>query len=190
MHQNETWQVYARNGEPIPGVGWNSAKNNPEVSGDKAIVAVAVIALYRFDENHEMEFLWQKRSDKIDRYPGKWDFSAGGHVNLGETIIEAAIRETEEEIGVKITADELEFVTMRPFNSNRFAWVYCVDWTGKPGELSDFKFDDEEVSEVKWVKYRDMESFRRKYAKEPLRDDKITFTNLAEWLRLHGYIEA
>ncbi len=190
MHQDEVWQVYAKNGEPIPGKGWNSAMNNPEVTGDKSIVGVAVIAFYRFDENHELEFLWQRRSGKVDRYPGDWDFSAGGHVNLGESLVEAAVRETEEEIGAKITADDLQFVTMRPFNCNRFAWVYCVDWTGRPGEPSDFKFDDNEVSEVKWVKYSEMEEFRLKYAKAPLKNDKITFPNIHEWLKLHGYIKA
>ena len=117
---------------------------------------------------------------------GDWDFSAGGHINLGETLIQGAIRETKEEIGVDITPEDLEFVTMRPFNCNRFAWVYCVDWTGRPDE---FHFDDNEVSEVKWVKYSEMEEFRLKYAKDPLKTDNITFPNIHEWLKIHGYLQ-
>lgn len=186
MHQDEIWQVYGKNGEPIPGLGWKSERNNPELSGDKAIVGVAVIAFYRFNDAGELEFLWQRRSDKVDRYPGMWDFSAGGHINLGESLVEGAVRETEEEIGVKITPEDLQFVTMRPFNCNRFAWVYCVDWTGKPDE---FHFDDKEVSEVKWVKYSEMDKFRLEYAKDPLKSDTITFPNIREWLKLHGYIK-
>lgn len=185
MHQDETWQVYYSSGEPIPGVGWDSSKNNPEVSHDAAIVGVAVIALYRFNDAHELEFLWQRRSEKIDRYPGDYDFSAGGHINVGETVVEGAIRETREEIGAEISAHDLQFVTMRPFNKNRFAWVFCVDWTGRPDE---FHFDDNEVSEVKWVKYSEMEDFRRKFAKAPLKNDKITFTILTEWLKMHELI--
>ena len=73
MHQDEIWQVYAKNGEPIPGVGWDAAKNNPEYSKDPTIVGVAVIAFYRFNENHELEFLWQRRPLNIEKKPlQKW----------------------------------------------------------------------------------------------------------------------
>lgn len=189
MHQDEVWQVYALNGEPIPGVGWDSSLNNPEVTGSDAIVGVVIIMLFRVNENGEVEYLWQRRSEKVDRFPGDWDFSAGGHVNLGESLVQAAVRETEEEIGAKITADDLRFITMRPYNNNRFGWVYLVDWTGRPGELSDFRFDDDEVSEVKWVKLDEVEEFRLKYAKAPVREDTTTFPCLVEWLKLYGYIK-
>ena len=111
--------------------------------------------------------------------------SCNRHINLGESIIEAAIRETHEEIGAKITAEDLQFVTMRPFNKNRFAWVWCVNWTEREG---DFKFNDSEVSEVKWVPYAEMKEFREKYAKPPLQKDYLTFANLEEWLRMHDYL--
>ena len=45
------------------------------------------------------------------------------------------------------------------------------------------------VSEVKWVKYDEMEEFRLKYAKDPLKTDNITFPNIHEWLRIHGYLQ-
>lgn len=186
MHKNEIWQLYYKNGEPISGKGWHAALNNPEVSGSDEIVGVAIVFLYRRNKDG-LEFLWQKRSENIDRYPGDWDISAGGHVNLGESLVDAAVRETREEIGVKITADELEFVTMRSFNKNRFAWVYLVDWTGKK---EDFHFDDNEVSEVKWVKYNEMDDFRKKFAKMPLKKDKLTFEMIDVWLRAHGDLQA
>ena len=141
MHQNEIWQVFHPNGEPIEGVGWGAILNNPELNNSDAIVGVAVVFLYREGKNG-LEFLWQRRAENIDRFPGEWDFSAGGHINLGETLPEAAVREAHEEIGIKITLDDLRFVTMRPFNKNRFAWVYLVDWTGRQEE---FHFDDKEV---------------------------------------------
>ena len=80
--------------------------------------------MYRLNDKGRLEFLWQKRSEKVDRYPGDYDISAGGHVNLGETLVEAAIRETREEIGVKIEAKDLQFMIEAPFNRNRFPWVY------------------------------------------------------------------
>ena len=183
MHNDEQWQVYYPNGEPIPNEGWDSALDNPEKTGNDAIVGVAVVFLYRFRDDGELEFLWQKRADGVSRYPGYYDISAGGHINLGETVVEGAIREAREEIGAKITAQDLQFAFTKPFNRNRFAWIFVVDWTGRGEE---FEFDDGEVSEVKWVEYSEMEAFRKQYAKPPLQKDDITFTNLHDWLKMHG----
>ncbi len=184
MHHDETWQLYYPNGEAIVGKGWDSALDNPEKTGSDEIVGVAVIFLYRVCDD-EIEFLWQKRSETVDRYPGYYDISAGGHINLGESLVEAAIRETSEEIGSIITPEDLQFMTMRPFNKNRFAWVYMVDWSDKKDE---FSFNDKEVSEVKWVKYSEMDAFWKTFAKPPLQNDKLTFLCLTEWLKMHGYL--
>ncbi len=184
MHTNEIWQLYHPNGEPIKEYGWDAAKDNPEISNADEIVGVAVVFLYRFGEQG-LEFLWQRRSELVSRYPGDYDISAGGHINFGETVTKGAIRETYEEIGVKITAEDLEFVTMRPFNKNRFAWVFAVNWTERE-EV--FSFNDREVSEVKWVEYAKMDEFREKLAKKPLKNDKLTFAALHEWAKMHGYI--
>lgn len=185
MHKDELWQVYAPNGEPVDGEGWDSALDNPEKTGSDKIVGIAIVFLYRFNDAQELEFLWQRRSKTVDRYPGDYDISAGGHINLGESLVEAAVREAYEEIGAEITTSDLQFMIEAPFNRNRFAWVYAVDWTGRPDE---FKFDDGEVSEVKWVPYAKMEEFRAKYAKKPLREDEFTFMTLRNWLEMHGMI--
>ncbi len=185
MHKDEQWQTYFPNGEPIVGAGWDSALDNPEKSGGDAIVGVAVVFLYRHNKLGELELLWQRRSDKIDRYPGKYDISAGGHINLGETVVEGAVRECREEIGAEIDISDLHFVTMTPFNKNRFAWVFMVDWTGRE---ENFHFDDEEVSEVKWVPYAEIDEFREKYAKNPLKKDNLTFAMLDNWFRMHGIV--
>lgn len=182
MQKDEIWQVYAPNGEAIPGSGWDSALDNPEKSGSDKIVGAAMVFLYRHGENG-VELLWQRRAETIDRYPGDYDISAGGHINLGESVVEAAVRETCEEIGAKIAVEDLRFVTMRPFNKNRFAWVFAVDFTGR---TESFWFNDKEVSEVRWVPFAETEEFRVKYAKAPLKKDALTFECLKEWFLQHG----
>jgi len=51
--------------------------------------------------------LLQKRGQNKDTYPLLWDVSVAGHVAAGETIETAALREVEEEIGLKIPANQL-----------------------------------------------------------------------------------
>lgn len=182
MHKDEIWQLYYGNGEPIKGEGWPAAKNNP-TGDDTEIVGVAIVFLFRKNKEGELELLWQKRSDAIDRYPGDYDISAGGHVNLDEKIVDAAVREAREEIGAVLETSELGFVTMYPFNKNRFAWIYAVDWTFKEDA---FHFDDKEVSEVRWVPLKDTDEFRKKFAKKPLKEDPITFETLKYWFEIHG----
>ena len=43
----------------------------------------------------------QKRSMKKDIQPGKWDTAVGGHVDFGETLLEALFRESSEELGLR-----------------------------------------------------------------------------------------
>lgn len=47
----------------------------------------------------------QRRSFEKAEHPGKWDSSASGHVESGESYQEAAGRELEEEIGVKASPE-------------------------------------------------------------------------------------
>lgn len=56
----------------------------------------------------EGELLIQKRAVNKDTHPGLWDTSVAGHIGAGELIIDSAIREVKEEIGLTITGKDLK----------------------------------------------------------------------------------
>lgn len=58
--------------------------------------------------NNAGEILLSQRSAKKTICPLLWDVSVAGHVDSGETIEQAAIRETKEEIGLDITENDLK----------------------------------------------------------------------------------
>ncbi len=50
--------------------------------------------------NHRNQLLLQKRSRHKDIQPGRWDTSVGGHLEPGESYLDAAYREMREELGI------------------------------------------------------------------------------------------
>lgn len=63
--------------------------------------------------------LLQKRSLSKQTFPGLWDVSVAGHVSAGESILEGALREVKEEIGLDIESKDLKLIDIRK-NTNRF----------------------------------------------------------------------
>jgi len=63
--------------------------------------------------NDRGQLFLQKRSMKKDLNGGLWDTSAAGHVDAGEDYDFSALREVEEELGIRI-ADALELLFKLP----------------------------------------------------------------------------
>ena len=97
--------------------------------------------------NSKGELLIQKRADTLASSAGKWDSSSAGHVDEGEEYIKAALREAEEEIGVKgILLKELIKIrteeNLEMGKQKRFSTLYMGLYDGE------IKFNTDEVSEV------------------------------------------
>lgn len=169
-HPGEVWQEFDYNGERLGGI---VPRDFDETK--VRLVGGGASMLYRV-RNGEIEFLFQHRSKLLKGNPDKWDVSAGGHVNLDEPIIDAIIREAHEEIGVELEKDKLEFAE---FYQKDFmiVFLYFYDWSDREDE---FYFDDQEVEEVKWIKYSELESFWPNL-KNNLRKDKKFLACLEEW---------
>lgn len=104
-----------------------------------------VARVFLFDESNRI--LLQKRSMVITGYPGLWDQSAGGHVDVGETEYEAAVRETKEEIGIEVPL--LEVASAHHLNLPRdpqFNYVYRA----VINSATTFTLEPTAVSELRW----------------------------------------
>jgi len=113
--------------------------------------------------NSDNKLLLQKRSPHIRVSPNKWGSSAGGHVSSGETILEGAQKESQEEIGLVFDISELEYIdtfkASRVFSDDKiFArHIIHVHIIKKNILISDFDFNDDEVSEVRYANLDEIE---------------------------------
>lgn len=95
-------------------------------------------------------FLLQRRASDMELYPGCWDVSAAGHVDVGKTYDFAARQELVEELGLA-EGDLTEVAYYQSHNTyrgrtlNRFNKLFTLRWNYTP-EL----YSREEVSEVRW----------------------------------------
>ena len=74
-------------------------------SGEKILHAAVHLHLF----NHAGELYLQKRAEWKDIQPGKWDTAVGGHVDYGEDIEQAILREAREELGLTETKPQLHY---------------------------------------------------------------------------------
>ncbi len=103
--------------------------------------------------NSKNELLIQKRASVKDDNPDKWDVSMAGHVSAGEEPEVAAIRELEEELGIKVGVEQL--VALAVVKSagkdgcvNKFASVFLLS---ADFSLASLKLQESEVDEVKLI---------------------------------------
>ncbi|WP_417370045.1 NUDIX hydrolase [Gelidibacter japonicus] len=106
--------------------------------------------------NSKAEILLAQRAASKTICPLLWDVSVAGHVDSGETITQAAVREIWEEIGICIPEAHLEKIGIyecfqsypNGIKDNEFhhTFIAKIDYA-----LNDFNLDKNEVEEVKFV---------------------------------------
>lgn len=109
--------------------------------------------------------LLQYRTAQRRLFPNKWDSSVGGHITAGLTSIEAAIKETEEELGVKLNPIDFKHLCRLkaelPKQPNSILYekefddVYVVNYSSE----NQLKIDKNEMDAAKWFtfdEFRDM----------------------------------
>lgn len=145
---------------------WHEARRILPLEGAK-IVTVGLIS--------GTKILTGQRRDN-----GKWT-SPGGHMDEGETLVEAAIREVKEESGITLEPSDLTLVSAervplgrggKPFS------VFC--FTAKvPKERASSKDDpDKEISTWKWVELSLMTPELRPAARHAVHDSVLCYLGI------------
>ena len=91
-----------------------------------------VVHLHVFDSQGRLYL--QQRPLWKDIQPGKWDTAVGGHVDYGESIADALLREVYEELGIREFTPE--FLLRYIFESERDRELVHVYRTTYDGEIS------------------------------------------------------
>lgn len=98
--------------------------------------------------NLKNEILVQERRDN-----GKLDYSASGHFSYDEDYLEGAIREVEEELGLKVSKTKFTKISKHRLNysgksiNNRFITLWEVKGDYK---IKDMRIDPSEVKSLKY----------------------------------------
>lgn len=128
---------------------------------DGSAHATAHVWVVRPNRQSGCDILLQKRSLHKDSNPGCYDISSAGHVMAGDCYLESAVRELEEELGIKAHPEELKFIGVfdrvlddvfhgRPFRDHEISHVYVFD---RPVETDALNLQESEVEEVVWMDF-------------------------------------
>lgn len=94
------------------------------------------------------KLIFQHRAKDKDTWPDLLDATVGGHVEIGDTYEQTALKETEEEAGIHIQIEDLIFLRTTITNSydeitgmtnhpRRNVYAYCYR-----GKIEDLKIED------------------------------------------------
>lgn len=107
----------------------------------------------------DRRILQMKRASGLTYFPGYWG-TIGGHVQAGESSSAALLRETEEELGLKLHPRDLEFLftdkATYPWKDrtiNVFRDVYRAFWSG---DLSQLTPDPREADALAWFAFEEL----------------------------------
>lgn len=163
----EAWDVYDRNGDLT---GRVKMRGNAFTEGEYHLGASLWIV------NPDGALLIQKRAPQKRFGPGKWSIT-GGAVRAGETSVKGCLREVEEELGLKVRAEEIELLA-RSFGKH----IIFDDYVAvRDFPLSALTLQTEEVSAAKWARISEIRSL---YGA-----GEFLFDDMSEMDKLIAYME-
>ena len=102
--------------------------------------------------NDEGKILVQQRLATAKKCPNMWETASGG-VTKGDTPLSGALRELEEELGIKANKDDIRFIGSFA-RVNDFVEVFLLE---SNISLDKLKLQDDEVQAAKWMTIEEFE---------------------------------
>lgn len=138
-------------------------KERGVVHREGALHATSHIWIARENEKSGCDILLQKRSACKDSHPGCYDISSAGHIGAGDDALNSALRELEEELGIKAEPHQLiEFGVQyknyegefygKPFRDNQRSILYLYK---EPIDIENLILQESEIESVIWMDYRE-----------------------------------
>ena len=122
-------------------------------AADRTLRAAAVTIVITPDDEGEACFLITRRSADLRHHARQWALP-GGRLDEGESVIEAALRETREEVGIHLGPDDvLGLLDDFPTRSG-FRMTPVVAWA-EPGQTA--RPNPEEVEQLHTVRLTELE---------------------------------
>lgn len=154
----EMFDVIDENGEKT-----GLIKERGVVHREGALHATAHIWIARKNEKSGYDILLQKRSDNKDSHPGCYDISSAGHICAGDNVLESALRELHEELGIEAKPQELREIGVyekhyegefygKPFRDNQRSTMYLYQ---EPIDITTLQLQQSEIASVIWMDYKE-----------------------------------
>ncbi len=112
--------------------------------------------------NSQKEILMQKRNPHKETFPNMWAISVAGHVQTGETPIEACQRELKEELGIDVKEEELTHLfklnRIQSFPAFTIKVIDEVYLLKKDLDVNRLTIQKDELVKVKYFSYQDFKT--------------------------------
>ena len=110
---------------------------------ERYLIKSAVFLILTRESNGKTEVLLQRRFN-TGYMDGKYDTACSGHLEAGEDLASALIRETKEELGIQVNREDLKFVALlHPYKDGYINIFFKTDkFTGTPQIMEPNKCDD------------------------------------------------
>ncbi len=133
----EIWDLFDKEGNPL-----NKTIQRGEIMKRGEYHRVVHLWFY----NDKKELLIQKRNKPLYGVDDMWACT-GGCVTAGESTISAAVRETEEEMGIVLESSKFTLLSKGITNRN-LEDIWIAEWNGT---IEDVTIDPVEVQDAAWV---------------------------------------
>ena len=162
----EYWDLYNKNKEKLNKI---HKRGDPIPSGEYFLA----VNVWIINDKNEM-ILTKRHPDKF--WPLKWECT-GGAVISGEDSYTGAIREVEEEIGIKLKTkgEIIETIVLKEYIKDIYVFRENID-------IKETKLEKGSVIDIKWVTIEEFEKMEKNgEIAEPILYDMKKLKEIMEW---------